>query len=167
MLDDLRCIFAISKASFKRRTTAMAIKFAYSIGMTWFRTRMRHLFTKLSLLRTSGSQIRTSFPEKVPLAKVGLPERGNIHYRHSEFENWKVCKKELVTGDMQASTECPYWTLERNWLLIKVAELGMGKVSRYISWLELLPLKARALIVSFVMPACSLLKPSAAVMKAS
>ena len=66
-------------------------------------------------------QIIEAFPENVPLPKVTCPSEDEQQYKINKRTSKKdakcsTCKKELSEGNIQATTEGPYKTIQKSWI---------------------------------------------------
>ena len=66
-------------------------------------------------------QIIEAFPENVPLPKVTCPSEDEQQYTINKRTSKKdakcaTCKKELSEGNIQATTEGPYRTIQKSWI---------------------------------------------------
>lgn len=66
-------------------------------------------------------QIIEAFPENVPLPKVTCPSEDEQQHRINKRTSKKdakcaTCKKELSEGNIQATTEGPYRTIQKSWI---------------------------------------------------
>ena len=66
-------------------------------------------------------EIIEAFPENVPLSKVTCPSKDEQIYKINRRTSKKdakcgTCKKEISEGDIQATTEGPYRTIQKSWI---------------------------------------------------
>lgn len=83
-------------------------------------SRNEKLIYNKKLSKAEWEKVLSAFPGQLPLAR--LPAVANptysINIRHTNREaKCAVCRNTLVHGDLQASTEGPYRTIERKWIL--------------------------------------------------
>ena len=83
-------------------------------------SRNEQLIYKKKLLKGEWEKVLSTFPGQLPLAR--LPAVANPTYSiniclTNREAKCAVCKKTLVHGDLQVSTEGPYRTIERKWIL--------------------------------------------------
>ena len=97
------------------------------------------LIYKKNFTADEWQEIMNSFPENVPLVKVERPNKDRQEYtisiRSTRNAKCASCRQELVAGDMQASTEGPYRTIQINLIrrtFFFCARLRcMGKLPRF------------------------------------
>ena len=82
--------------------------------------KLEPLIYKNKFTQIEWRKIIDAFPEKVPLSR--LPAVGdqtyNVNLRQSNREaKCAVCKKQLISGDLQVTTQGAYRTIRREWIL--------------------------------------------------